>query len=301
MISLITPALDEEANIGALVERAVSALEPLDAEFEIILVDDGSRDATFAIMEDLARADPRVVAVSLRRNFGQTAALAAGLEVARGDILVTMDADLQNDPADIPMMLERIAAGADMVLGYRERRQDRFLTRRLPSVIANRLLSWVTGVRIRDTGCALKVFRAGILRRIPLYSDMHRFLLPLAVPLGARIDQVAVRHHPRRAGQSKYGLWRTPKVVLDLMVLAVILRFDRRPLTVFLQPALLLALAAALFALAGARGPETAAPGTFANSAFLLAATSLWLLILGGAAAMIGKRSAMMRGTGPHG
>jgi glycosyltransferase involved in cell wall biosynthesis len=201
--------------------------------FEIIFVDDGSSDETFARCEALAARDPRVRVIKLRRNYGQTAAMVAGIDHARGAIVITMDADLQNDPADIPMLVQRIMGGYDLVVGWRHNRQDRFLSRKFPSVIANWLIARVTGVDIKDNGCSLKAYRADLIKGVPLYSEMHRFIPAMASMAGARIDQVKVRHHARKFGTSKYGLSRIYKVFFDMMAIKTLLVFVKRPAVFF--------------------------------------------------------------------
>ena len=226
-------------------------MAPLGLAFEIIFVDDGSKDATFARCAALAAADPRVKVIKFRRNCGQTAAMVAGIEHARGATLVTMDADLQNDPADIPRLLAKIREGYDLVVGWRYQRQDRLLSRRLPSVIANRLIAKVTGVDIKDNGCSLKAYRADLIKRVPLYAEMHRFIPAMSSLAGARIAQIKVNHRARRHGQSKYGLSRVYKVLVDLIVIKTLLLFAARPLFCFIGSA---AVAGALALLCAAGG-----------------------------------------------
>jgi glycosyltransferase involved in cell wall biosynthesis len=228
-LSVILPAYNEAESVGPLYEATVRAVEPIGTSFEIIFVDDGSRDDTFARCAALAAADGRVRVIKLRRNYGQTPAMVAGIDHARGAILITMDADLQNDPADIPLLVERIEAGYDLVVGWRHQRQDRFLSRRFPSVIANWLIARVTGVDIKDNGCSLKAYRADLIKNVPLYSEMHRFIPAMASMAGARIDQIKVRHHARRFGTSKYGLSRIYKVIFDMIAIKTLLVFVKRP------------------------------------------------------------------------
>lgn len=232
-ISVCVPIYNEEDNVGLLHEAIVSALEPTGRSFEMVLVDDGSSDATVARLTEIAAKDPRLVIVRFQRNFGQTAAMKAGIDHALGEYLVTMDGDLQNDPLDIPMMLEKLEQGYDLVVGYRINRQDKFLSRKFPSKIANWLIGKVTGLPIRDNGCSLKVYRADIIKRVPLYSDMHRFIPAMTTPMGARVAEVGVRHHARRFGVSKYGLSRVFKVLIDLIVVKTLQLFARRPLARF--------------------------------------------------------------------
>jgi glycosyltransferase involved in cell wall biosynthesis len=201
-LSIIVPFYNEEDNIQRMHAAIASAVEPLGVPFEMVMVDDGSRDATLALATEIARRDSRVRVVKFRRNYGQTPAMAAGIEHAAGEILVTMDGDLQNDPEDIRRFLQKIDEGYDIVVGWRENRQDKLITRKIPSMIANRLIGKVTGVPIRDNGCSLKAYRASVIKRIPLYSEMHRFIPAMASIAGVRIAEIAVRHHARQFGQS---------------------------------------------------------------------------------------------------
>jgi glycosyltransferase involved in cell wall biosynthesis len=214
-------------------DALVTALDQLAIPYELVFVDDGSKDGTLSIATALAQSDPRVRVVKFRRNYGQTAAMAAGIEFARGDVLVTMDGDLQNDPADIGNFLAKIEEGYDIVVGWRFNRQDKLISRKIPSRIANRLIARVTGVPIRDNGCSLKAFRASLIKKIPLYSEMHRFIPAMASIAGPRIAEIKVRHHARRFGKSKYGLSRTYKVLLDLLVIKTLTSFAARPLLWF--------------------------------------------------------------------
>jgi glycosyltransferase involved in cell wall biosynthesis len=232
-LSVIVPFFNEEDSIGPLHAAVVKAAEPLKISFEMVFVDDGSRDATAIRAEEIARLDSRVRFVKFRRNYGQTAAMAAGIEYARGEILVTMDGDLQNDPADIEQLLAKMAEGYDIVVGWRHKRQDKLISRKIPSKIANWLIGKVTGVPIRDNGCSLKAFRASLIKNIPLYSEMHRFIPAMASIAGPRIAEIKVRHHARKFGASKYGLSRVYKVLLDLMVIKTVASFTSRPLLWF--------------------------------------------------------------------
>jgi len=225
----------------------VNAVEPRGIPFEMVFVNDGSRDRTFAIADSIARVDPRVRVVQFRRNYGQTPAMAAGIAHARGEILVTMDGDLQNDPTDIGRFLEKIDEGNDIVVGWRHNRQDKLISRKIPSKIANWLIGHVTGVRIKDNGCSLKAFRASLIKQVPLYSEMHRFIPAMASIAGPRIAEIKVQHHARQFGASKYGLSRVYKVLLDLMVIKTIASFTSRPLLWFCLlsvPAILIGLVA---------------------------------------------------------
>jgi len=232
-LSVIVPFYNEEANIRRVHAAIVEALEPLALPYEMVFVDDGSRDATAAIAIELAHADPRVRFVKFRRNYGQTPAMAAGIEHATGEVLVTMDGDLQNDPRDIGYFLDKINEGYDIVVGWRFNRQDKLLSRKIPSRIANWLIGKVTGVPIKDNGCSLKAYRARLIKEIPLYSEMHRFIPAMASIAGPRIAEIKVRHHARQFGQSKYGLSRIYKVLLDLMVVKTVASFTARPLLWF--------------------------------------------------------------------
>lgn len=228
-LSIVVPFFNEEESIGAMHEALASAADDLAGKTEIIFVDDGSSDRTLAIAAQIARTDPRVRVISFRKNYGQTPAMAAGIDHARGRIIVTMDGDLQNDPRDIGQFLEKIDEGFDIVVGWRHNRQDKWLTRKLPSMIANRLIGKVTGVPIRDNGCSLKAYRAKVIQNVPLYAEMHRFIPAMASLAGPRIAEIKVRHHAREFGQSKYGLSRIYKVLLDLLTIKTLAGFFSRP------------------------------------------------------------------------
>ena len=232
-LSVIVPFYNEQENIARMHAALVAAVEPLGIPYELVFVDDGSKDSTLALAIELAKVDPRVRVVKFRRNYGQTAAMAAGIEYAQGEILVTMDGDLQNDPADIGRFLEKMEEGYDIVVGWRFNRQDKLISRKIPSRIANKLIARVTGVPITDNGCSLKAFRASLIKHIPLYSEMHRFIPAMASIAGPRIAEIKVRHHPRRFGKSKYGLSRIYKVLLDLLVIKTLASFAGRPLMWF--------------------------------------------------------------------
>ena len=232
-LSVIVPFYNEEESIQRMHAAIVAAIEPIGVAFEMVFVDDGSRDGTCARAAAIAQTDPRLVLVKFRRNYGQTPAMAAGIEHARGEVLVTMDGDLQNDPADIPLFLDKIREGYDIVVGWRHDRQDKLITRKIPSRIANWLIGKVTGVPIRDNGCSLKAYRGALIKEIPLYSEMHRFIPAMASIAGPRIAEIKVRHHARQFGSSKYGLSRIYKVLLDLMVIKTIATFTAQPLRWF--------------------------------------------------------------------
>jgi glycosyltransferase involved in cell wall biosynthesis len=232
-LSVVVPLFNEEESVRSLCAAIISGVERLRVTFEVVLVDDGSRDGTARVADEIARADSRVCLVRFRRNYGQTPAMAAGIAEARGEIIVTMDGDLQNDPADIGELLARIEAGNDIVVGWRHDRQDKLWTRKVPSRIANALIAKVTGVPIRDNGCSLKAYRACLIKQIPLYSEMHRFIPAMASIAGPRIAEIPVRHHARRFGRSKYGLSRIYKVLLDLMMIKTVASFTARPMLWF--------------------------------------------------------------------
>jgi glycosyltransferase involved in cell wall biosynthesis len=233
-LSLIIPVYNEEENLRALFDALCNAVKPLGRSWEVLFIDDGSTDASLGILRQLAEQEPESVRVIVfRRNFGQTAAIAAGLDNSRGDIIILMDADLQNDPQDIPMLLNKLDEGYDVVSGWRRLRKDNALTRTLPSVMANALISFVTGVHLHDYGCTLKAYRRGALEGFRLYGEMHRFIPVFAHSIGARITEVPVRHHPRRFGKTKYGLDRTLKVILDLMTAKFLLSYSHKPMRLF--------------------------------------------------------------------
>ncbi|WP_143894958.1 glycosyltransferase family 2 protein [Tepidimonas sediminis] len=234
-VSVVVPVYHERDNLAELVERVGQALLPTGWSFELICVDDGSTDGSLALLAELAQRHAWLRPVALARNYGQSTALQAGFERARGRYIVTLDGDLQNDPADIPALIERLQQDpeVDVISGWRRQRQDKALSRKLPSMLANRLISWATRVRLHDYGCALKAYRREIIERIHLYGELHRFIPSLAKEAGARIVEVPVRHHPRTRGQSKYGIDRTFRVILDLVLIVFFLRYRQRPLHAF--------------------------------------------------------------------
>jgi len=232
-VSIVVPVFNEEESLPHLQERLVQALDALGRSWEIVYVDDGSKDGSLAILRRFAHTDRRVKVVAFRRNFGQTAAMDAGFRHARGDVLIPMDADLQNDPADISRLLAKMEEGYDVVSGWRRDRKDKYLTRILPSRIANRLISKITGVHLHDYGCTLTAYRREIMKDVHLYGEMHRFIPVWANAAGARIVERVVNHRPRIHGKSKYGLWRTVKVVLDLMTVTFLTKYNTRPMYIF--------------------------------------------------------------------
>jgi len=245
-LSVVVPLYNEEESLRPLYEAITNAVVPLGVSYEIVFVDDGSRDATVQLADAIARSDPRVCLVKFRRNYGQTPAMAAGIAQASGDVIVTMDGDLQNDPADIGALLRKIDEGYDIVVGWRFDRQDKLVSRKIPSRIANALIAKVTGVPIKDNGCSLKAYRASLIKKIPLYSEMHRFIPAMASIAGPKIAEIKVQHHARQFGQSKYGLSRIYKVLLDLMVIKTVASFTARPMLWFGMLSLPMLLASAI-------------------------------------------------------
>lgn len=232
-ISVVVPVLDEEESLPLLHERLTESLTEAGYEYELIIIDDGSTDRSFEILCELQAQDENLRVVRFRRNFGQTAAFAAGFDRAQGDVVITIDADLQNDPSDIPALVSKMDEGYDVVSGWRLNRQDRFLDRRLPSIVANWLIGWVTDVRIHDYGCSLKAYRRDVLADVQLYGELHRFIPALAHAAGARVTEIPVSHHPRRYGKAKYGLSRTLKVFLDIVAVRFLMSFSTRPIHIF--------------------------------------------------------------------
>jgi glycosyltransferase involved in cell wall biosynthesis len=215
-ISIAIPLFNEEESAPVLYDQLKCVLDSLDVTYEIIFVDDGSSDSTFEVIRAIAEDDHSLRVIKFRRNFGQTPAMAAGIDHATGEIIITMDGDLQNDPSDIPNFIEEIRLGNDIVVGWRHNRKDKVVTRKIPSVIANWLIGKVTGVPIKDNGCSLKAYRAEVIKNVPLYSEMHRFIPAMANVSGARVKEIRVKHHARQFGESKYGLSRVYKVLFDL-------------------------------------------------------------------------------------
>ncbi|HMU33840.1 MAG TPA: glycosyltransferase family 2 protein [Pyrinomonadaceae bacterium] len=253
-ISLFLPVLDEEENLVPMHAKIAAALDELGRTAEVIFVDDGSTDRSLAILKEIAEKDDRVRVISLRRNYGQTAAMAAGIDAAKGEILIPMDADLQNDPADIKRLLEKLDEGYDVVSGWRKNRQDKLISRKIPSQIANRIISWIGGVHLHDYGCSLKAYRRDVLQDVRLYGEMHRFIPIYASWAGARVTEIPVDHHARTMGKSKYGISRTVKVIFDLMTIKFMASYQTKPIYVF---------------------------GTFGMLAFLLAVIAgIWAIVL---------------------
>jgi glycosyltransferase involved in cell wall biosynthesis len=233
-VSVAVPIYNEEECVEELHRQITAALEPTGLSYEIVAVDDGSRDSSFEKLAALHARDPRLKVIRFRRNFGQTAAFAAGFDRARGRVVITMDADLQNDPADIPLLLEKIEEGYDVVSGWRCKRKDAFLSRRLPSMVANRFISEVTGVRLHDYGCSLKAYRSEVVKNVNLYGELHRFIPAIASWMGIKVAEVRVNHRPRQFGRSKYGtVVRSVKVLLDLLTVRFLLTYSTRPIHIF--------------------------------------------------------------------
>ena len=300
-ISVIVPVFNEEESLPLLNEELLEHLGRTGRSFEILYVDDRSTDSSYEILCELRRRDERVRLLRFRRNFGQTAAMSAGFEHSRGELVVTLDADLQNDPRDIPALIEELERGYDLVAGWRKDRKDGWLLRRLPSIAANKIIAWWTGAVVHDTGCTLKVFRAALVRNLPIYAEQHRFLPVLAQASGARIGELVVHHRPRRFGSSKYGIGRATRVLVDLLSVKMLSSFSRKPLQYFALLSLPFALAflwmlastsTNLWNLAGGQGfgPQSLL------TMVLLAGTSAFFLILGLLAELVVKTSGMHSG-----
>ena len=232
-LSLFLPVLDEEENLRPMHAKIAAALDTLGKTAEVIYVDDGSTDKSLAVLKEIAAADDRVRVISLRRNYGQTAAMSAGIDAAIGEILIPMDADLQNDPADIARLLEKLDEGYDVVSGWRKNRQDKLISRKIPSQMANKVISWIGGVHLHDYGCSLKAYRREVIQDVRLYGEMHRFIPIYASWAGARVTEIPVDHHARTMGKSKYGISRTIKVIFDLITIKFMAEYHTKPLYVF--------------------------------------------------------------------
>lgn len=232
-LSFVVPVYNEGENLRGLYTELVPAVEKLNKTYELIFVDDGSGDDSFPNLKEIQKKDPRVKIIRLRRNFGQTAALSAGFDRARGDIVLSLDADMQNDPNDFPLLIEKIEQGFDIVSGWRKKRQDKFFTRRLPSALANWLISLITRVKLHDYGCTLKAFRGDVIKRVKLYGELHRFIPAIASNMGVSIAEVKVNHRLRRFGKSKYSIFRFIKVILDILTVKFLLSYSTRPLQIF--------------------------------------------------------------------
>ena len=230
ILSIVVPVYNEEDNVRPLFEKIQAVCEAIGDAYEVLFVDDGSKDKTFAVLSELSEQAPQLAVIRFEKNAGQTAAMAAGFEFARGQRIISMDGDLQNDPSDMPKLLEKLDEGYDLVCGWRKERQDKFLTRRVPSIVANWIIGKVTGVPIHDNGCSLKAYRASVIKEVSLYGEMHRFIPAMSTVVGARITEIVVSHHPRRFGKSKYGLGRVWRVMLDIIAFKFIISvFTSRP------------------------------------------------------------------------
>lgn len=283
-LSVVIPVYNEEESVKSLYEAVSRALSKLYRPYEIVLIDDGSNDNTFENALSLSKTDARLKIIKLKKNYGQTTALYAGFQKAKGEVIVTMDGDLQNDPEDIPNMLNKMEEGFDIVLGWRHERKDFFISRKLPSKIANWLVRKVTGIPVKDNGCAIRAYRAEVIKNFPMYSEMHRLMPVITALVGAKFTQIKVKHHPRKFGHSKYGLSRIYKVLLDLIALKTIFSSFYIPLFGFGFPALaagmisFLILASGIFILFMYPGQSLV---TIFGASALLAALSLFLYFLG--------------------
>jgi glycosyltransferase involved in cell wall biosynthesis len=283
-MSVVVPLYNEEDCVPLLYDKICGTLDTMGESFEVIFVDDGSRDRTVEILRGIQRKDSRVRVVCFRKNYGQTAAMAAGFDHATGDFIISMDGDLQNDPADIPRLLAKMSEGFDVVTGWRKNRQDKFLTRRVPSLVANWIIGRLTGVRIHDNGCSLKAYRAATIKNVSLYGDMHRFIPAMSTLAGARIAEIVVTHHARQLGESKYGLSRVWKVFLDICTVKMITGFASYPLRWFgLLSLPIVSTALALFAVGSVAffGRSAAAWIVSSTVGFLLLFLGAHLLSLG--------------------
>ena len=232
-ISVVIPIYNEQENVTLLYDELTEVMKSMACSYEILFVDDGSTDSTLSILQSIQATDQRIVVVKFRRNFGQTAAMSAGFDYSSGDVIITMDGDLQNDPRDIPRFIQKIEDGFDVVTGWRHDRKDAFLNRRLPSIIANKIISWTTGVALHDYGCTLKAFRKEVIKNIHLYGEMHRFIPAIASGMGISFTEIKVNHRARQFGTSKYGISRTIRVVLDLITVKFLLSYATRPIQIF--------------------------------------------------------------------
>jgi len=291
-LSVVVPLYFEEENVELMHQSIANAISPLEIKYEIIFVDDGSTDNTFAIAKEIAKRDANLKVIKFRKNYGQTPAMAAGIDHAKGDIIITMDGDLQNDPADIPLLLQKIEEGYDIVVGWRHKRQDKLITRKIPSKIANWIIGKITGVPIKDNGCSLKAYKRSIIQQIPLYSEMHRFIPAMTSIAGTTIAEIKVRHHARQFGESKYGLSRVGKVLIDLLTIKTLISFASKPLYWFTLIALIpsflggLLITQWLFSIITDSNNQSF---VFASIGILLIALSSFLVTLGVLAELVYK------------
>ena len=291
-LSVVAPLYNEEESVELLYESITLALVPLNVEYEIIFVDDGSSDDTFIKAKTLSSNDPNLKVVKFRRNYGQTPAMAAGIDHSSGKIIITMDGDLQNDPKDIPHFLKKIDEGYDIVVGWRHKRQDKLISRKIPSKIANWLIGKVTGVPIKDNGCSLKAYRADVIKKVPLYSEMHRFIPAMASLAGSRVAEIKVRHHARQFGVSKYGLSRIFKVLSDLLAIKTIISFAAKPMlwfTALAIPLLLLSITTAIIFFTDLLSGEGGSLVIYVSMSVVFFASSLFLILCGALGELIYK------------
>jgi len=291
-LSIIVPLYNEEENVEPLYRAINQVMACQLLQYEVLFVDDGSTDGTFTKARKLAQRDSRLRVIKFRKNYGQTPAMAAGIDHARGKILITMDGDLQNDPSDIPAFIDKIHEGYDIVIGWRHMRQDKLITRKIPSKIANWLIGKVTGVPVKDNGCSLKAYRADMIKNIPLYSEMHRFIPAMASIAGARIAEIKVKHHARQFGLSKYGLSRIYKVLLDLLAIKTIVSFAARPLlwfSILALPAALISLILMFTSIYGLVVHSARLPIPIAGTGVLFGALAFSLVLSGALSELIYK------------
>ena len=295
-LSFVVPLFNEQECVVPLYRAISEHARQVGRSYEILFVDDGSTDDTMVTASELAKTDPCLRVIKLRRNYGQTPAMAAGIDHARGDVLITMDGDLQNDPADVPKLLQKIDEGYDIVVGWRYDRKDKLLTRKVPSRIANWLIAKATGIPVKDNGCSLKAYRARVIKHIPLYGEMHRFIPAMASLGGARLAEIKVRHHPRRFGTSKYGLARIYKVLLDLVTIKTLVSFASRPLlwfSILALPAFVASAGILLASLYDAALGSVSFTVPLAGTAVLLGSVSVILFLNGALAELIYKTGDM--------
>ncbi|MEM9801391.1 MAG: glycosyltransferase family 2 protein [Planctomycetota bacterium] len=293
-LSLVVPVFDEEENLPVLHREIAEHVGSMGLPWEVVYVDDRSRDRSFEVLLDLHEADEHVRIIRFRRNFGQTPAMSAGFEHSRGRIVVTLDADLQNDPADIPALVERLEQGYDIVVGWRKNRQDGFVLRKIPSRIANRIIARVTGATVHDTGCTLKAFRRELVENLPIYAEQHRFLPVLALASGARISELVVNHRPRIHGVSKYGIGRAVRVALDILTMKMLSSFAKSPLQYFVLLSIPFVLAPLLYLVVASFGDDSLTFGTGWGQAAILtlglmAMAGVYFVLLGLLAELVVK------------
>jgi glycosyltransferase involved in cell wall biosynthesis len=280
-LSVIVPLYNEEDSVTPLYEAIVKSVSPMGVDYEILFVDDGSKDRTIPLAFELAKKDPSLRVIKFRRNYGQTPAMAAGIDNANGRILVTMDGDLQNDPDDIPKLVQKVEEGYDIAVGWRHNRQDKLVTRKIPSKIANWLIGKITGVPIKDNGCSLKAYRADVIKNIPLYSEMHRFIPAMTSLAGTKIAEIKVKHHARQFGESKYGLSRIYKVLVDLITIKTILSFFSKPLVIFAIAATISAVLGLLAIIAGIMQDQDTPAIVFLSTGILYTSLAAVLVLWG--------------------